>query len=221
MWTTGTGPSYSRTSVNVGDTTGPPPPSPSTAPCTNAVLPAPRSPDRATTSPGRRVRPIARPRSRVSAAERVVSATEVPTASEQTELLLGRLRPRLAQDRLDREEVRSERLELRAGLAAAVQDRRRVKRRQHGAAADLEALPAHAADRRRPVEDEARREIAERHDDAGVDRADLSVQIRLARVDLVGERVAVSGRAALHHVRDVDVRATESDLAEHPGQELP
>ncbi len=43
----------------------------------------------------------------------------------------------------------------------------------------------------------------------------------LARLDLVRLRVAVAGRAALEHVRDVDVAALEPDLREQLLEQLP
>ena len=49
--------------------------------------------------------------------------------------------------------------------------------------------------------------LPERDDHARVDGADLALQVRLAGVDLVGQRVAVARRPALHDVRDVDVLA--------------
>src|SRR5438552_2933512 len=171
MCTTGSRPAYSRTSVNVGETTCWTTPRPAAAPCTKTVLPAPRSPASATTSPGRSASEIARPSSRVSSAELVTTPTEVSTASEQPELLLDRLGRRLAQDGEDRPEVRPQRLELCAGLAPPVQDRRGVKRRHHGPPPDVEALPAHPADRQRPIEDEPGSEVAQRHDHPGIDVA--------------------------------------------------
>src|SRR5947207_13014664 len=145
MCTTGSRPAYSRTSVNVGDTTGWRTPRPAAAPWTKTVLPAPRSPARATTSPGRSASETARPSFSVSSAEIVTTPTEVSmAASEQPELLLDRLRRRLAQDRQDRLKVRPKRLELCAGFAAPVQDRRGMKRRYHGPPPDVDALPAHS-----------------------------------------------------------------------------
>src|SRR5439155_19704392 len=119
----------------------------------------------------------ARPSFSVSSAEIVTTPTEVSmAASEQPELLLDRLRRRLAQDRQDRLKVRPKRLELCAGFAAPVQDRRGMKRRYHGPPPDVQALPAHSADRQGPVEDEPRCEVAERHDHGGGDVADLTLQ---------------------------------------------
>ena len=54
--------------------------------------------------------------------------------------------------------------------------------------------------------EELGREVAERADHLRADQLDLGEQVALARLDLVGQRVAVPGRAALEHVGDVDVR---------------
>jgi hypothetical protein len=51
------------------------------------------------------------------------------------------------------------------------------------------------------------REPAEGDDDLRVDQGDLPVEVGRAGGDLVGERVAVTRRAALHHVCDEDVLA--------------
>src|SRR5205085_8544094 len=54
-----------------------------------------------------------------------------------------------------------------------------------------------------------------------VDQLHLLGEPRAARLDLVGERIAVPRRPALHDVRDVDVLAAGSDLREHAVEELP
>ncbi len=56
--------------------------------------------------------------------------------------------------------------------------------------------------------------------DARLDQLDLPEEIRLARLDLVGHRVAVAGRAALDDVGDVDLGAGEPDALEQPVEEL-
>src|SRR5581483_4063082 len=67
-------PSYSRTSVNVGLTTGPSTSSPRPTPWASAVLPVPSSPESTTTSPARRTpRPSSSPRARVSSTERLTT----------------------------------------------------------------------------------------------------------------------------------------------------
>ena len=55
--------------------------------------------------------------------------------------------------------------------------------------------------------EQLRREVAERRDDLRPDQLDLPEEVALAGLDLLGLRVAVAGRAALEHVRDVDVVA--------------
>ena len=56
--------------------------------------------------------------------------------------------------------------------------------------------------------------------DARLDQLDLPEEVRLARLDLVGHGVTVPGRAALDHVRDVDVCALEPDAREQLVEEL-
>ena len=46
-------------------------------------------------------------------------------------------------------------------------------------------------------------EVAEGHDDPGIDELDLRLEVGAARLDLERERVAVAGRTALHDVGDV------------------
>src|SRR5215813_11003989 len=69
----------------------------------------------------------------------------------------------------------------------------------------LVPLPAHAADGRLVAQEGLRRDLAERHEDAGADERDLLFEIAAAGGDLVRLRVAVAGRAALHDVGDVDL----------------
>ena len=49
----------------------------------------------------------------------------------------------------------------------------------------------------------------------------LPVEVRLAGCDLGGERVAVAGRPALEHRREVRVVEREADGSEQPLEELP
>ena len=65
-----------------------------------------------------------------------------------------------------------------------------------------------------------RRETPERADDLRLDDLDLTVQVRRARRDLVGRWVAVVGRPALDHVRDVDLLPAKADTGQQFGQEL-
>ena len=71
-----------------------------------------------------------------------------------------------------------------------------------------------------PVE-QLRREVAERRDELRLDQLDLPEEVRLARLDLVGLRIAVPRRAALDHVGDVDVGALEADPGEQLLEQLP
>jgi len=69
------------------------------------------------------------------------------------------------------------------------------------------AVQARDADIR--LQDELRGEVPQRHQELGIDGARLLAQVRRAQLDLLGTRVAVSGRAALQHVRDEHVLADE------------
>src|SRR5207342_3949349 len=64
-------------------------------------------------------------------------------------------------------------------------------------------------------------EVAECPDELRLDQLDLAEQVALAGLDLVGHGVAVSGRAALDHVRDVYVLAGHADPTEELVEELP
>src|SRR4051812_38842926 len=92
--------------------------------------------------------------------------------------------------------------------------RRVVERKEDNAATgdrQLLLLPVHARDAERAAGEQLRREVAERRDDLRLDQLDLAEEVRLARLDLVGLRVAVAGRTAFEDVRDVDVGALETD----------
>ncbi len=54
-----------------------------------------------------------------------------------------------------------------------------------------------------------------------LDQLDLTEEVRLAGGDLLGQRIAVSGRSALQDVRDEDVRTRHPDAAEELVEELP
>ena len=68
--------------------------------------------------------------------------------------------------------------------------------------------------------EELGREVAQRRNHARADQLDLLEEPRLARLDLVGLRIAVARRPTLQHVRDVDVGAGEPDVAEQPFEQL-
>ncbi len=57
-------------------------------------------------------------------------------------------------------------------------------------------------------------------DELRLDQLDLAEEVALAGLDLVGHRVAVPGRPALDHVRDVHVLAGHADPAQELVEEL-
>src|SRR6266511_778443 len=234
----GTRPRYSRTRVNVGEATWPSvTPRPRAAPWTKVVFPAPRSPVSATTSPGTRTDATASPKALMSSALGTMSSSTRsiacdgtragsirptrtgPFRSEQSELLLGRLGP-LVQGPADLREVGTERLHLLRRHAAAVQDRRRVERGDHDSSVHREPLPADPADGDLAVQHEPRGEVPQRDDHGGIDEEELLLEPRLARLDLVRQRVPVPRRLAQDHIRDVHVLPADADLLEHLVQQL-
>src|SRR5205085_11062396 len=94
---------------------------------------------------------------------------------------------------------------------------------QDAAMADrrLLLLAVDARDAGRLPGEELGREVAERRDDARLDQLDLPEEVALAGLDLLRLRVAVPGRAALDHVRDVDPAPLEADPGQQPLEELP
>src|SRR3954447_4752343 len=97
------------------------------------------------------------------------------------------------------------------------------REQQYESVADL-ALLWTAMDLRDPgrvAGQELGRKVAERADDLGLDQLDLAVQVGLAGLDLVGQRVAVAGRPAADHVRDEYLRALDPDLREQLVEQLP
>ena len=66
----------------------------------------------------------------------------------------------------------------------------------------------------------AQRVPAQRHDQGRVEDLELALEVRRAGRDLVGLRVAVVGRAALHDVRDEDLVAAPAERAQVLRQEL-
>ena len=93
----------------------------------------------------------------------------------------------------------------------------------HGAPAEGDGLllAVDAGDPERASGEERGREAAERRHDARADELQLPVEVRLAGCDLRGERVAVAGRPALEHRREVCVVEREADGSEQPLEELP
>ena len=53
------------------------------------------------------------------------------------------------------------------------------------------------------------------------DELDLPIEVAAAVRRLIGPRVAIAGRAALEHIGDVDVLATEADRLQHGREQLP
>src|SRR6266566_2666537 len=81
--------------------------------------------------------------------------------------------------------------------------------------------PAHRSDAMVRVQHELRREVPEGHDDDRLDDRDRLDQPRRARLDLIGERIAVPRWATSKDVRDVDVLTPQTDPTEHPCEQLP
>ncbi len=94
---------------------------------------------------------------------------------------------------------------------------------QHARAAERRLLldAVHAGDARRLAGEKLRREVAERRDHLRANELDLAEEVRLAQLDLVGLGVAVSRRAALEDVRDVDLGPREADALEQAVEQLP
>ena len=74
-------------------------------------------------------------------------------------------------------------------------------------------LTAQLADRELRLEQSLRRERAEREDHLRPDELDLADQVRAARGDFVGHRIAVARRTMLEDVADEHVLALEVDGA--------
>src|ERR1051326_6948642 len=128
-------------------------PRPTASPWTKVVLPAPRSPPSASTSPGRSIGLSAVARRRVSATERdsrsrtrwLWNGGPGCVTSEESFLLglfglLGRLGHRLGQDRGHETAVALGRRILRGGLATTVQHGCGMEGRDDRTAVDVEAL---------------------------------------------------------------------------------
>jgi hypothetical protein len=95
-----------------------------------------------------------------------------------------------------------------------------MERRHQRHALIFVPAPAQMRDRRSTTQQDLRRELPERHDDAWTDQRDLPVEKGLARDDLVGLRIAIVRRTALHDVRDVDVVAAKAHaLRDDVGEE--
>ena len=102
-----------------------------------------------------------------------------------------------------------------------VNRRSRVVNREHLETARLLQRAVQTRDAHVGFQYELRGEVAQRHDELGVNRARLLAQIRRADFDLLRARVAVSRWAALQHVRDEDVLAIQTRDFEQRVQVLP
>src|SRR3954452_131199 len=200
--------------VNVGLVTFAVTPSARQAPRTNVVLPAPSSPLTSTTSPGSS-----------SAASRAPAASVCSGELLEDVQLLGVTGLRLLLGVLGQK-----RRQLRKVVAQQLLDPVRPQRRgwmedreqQHHAARDLALLGAAVdlGDAGRVAGQQLGGEVPERADDLRLDELDLAIEVRLAGLDLLRQRVAVAGRAAADHVRDEDVGALDCDLLEQLVKQL-
>src|SRR5207237_6167541 len=68
--------------------------------------------------------------------------------------------------------------------------------------------------------EEFRREGAARADQLGLDQLDRPPEVRLARFDLLRQRVAVARRPAFYDVGDIDVLTAQADAVEEVREEL-
>src|SRR5215207_10590066 len=93
-------------------------------------------------------------------------------------------------------------------------------RDQHRALAERELASPQLRDPLFGFEEQLGGEVAERDHDRRVDEAQLALEVRPARLDLVRQRVAVARWAALDDVGDVDLVATQPDVGDEPGKEL-
>jgi hypothetical protein len=178
-------------------------------------LPAPSSPRTSTTSPGRRPRA-----SRAASAS--VSAGELHALRERGRLGFRKRRRRraAAEELRDPREVVLQHLEHPRRVERGGRVKDRVERHRVAAEEHVLRLPVDLRDPGRPAREELRREVAERADQLRLDQLDLPPEVRLARFDLLRQRVPVPGRAALQDVRDVDLVAHQPDPVEQLREEL-
>ena len=85
---------------------------------------------------------------------------------------------------------------------------------------ERELLAAQLRDPLLGLEQQLGREVSERDDHARLDQLELAVEPGRARLDLVGLRVAVARRPALHDVGDVHVGAGQADALDELGEQL-
>src|SRR4029453_6936856 len=197
----GGSPSYSRTSMKVGDRTGPSTPRAAAAPWTSRVLPAPRSPASPTTSPGSSSPATAAPMALVvvSSADRSRSAPTLRTAPAARRG--GPRRPG-------------------PGRPAARPGPGRPPPSPPAGSARRGAGPRRAGAPGGRLQQRLGREVAQGDHHLGVDQPDLGVQPGPAGGDLVRQRIAVAPRAALPHRPDVGVLAAQADALQQAVEEL-
>src|SRR5262245_33804118 len=80
---------------------------------------------------------------------------------------------------------------------------------QHNPTPKVVNTSAQPGDRRVGAEKRVRRKRAQRNDDLGSNRVDLTEQEGLTGRNLVRFRVAIAGRPALQDVRDIDIAPLE------------
>src|SRR5204862_1469941 len=101
--------------------------------------------------------------------------------------------------------------------------RRRMKEREEegGAPADLVHLrgASHPGDPRAAAREQLGGEVAEGGDHARLDELHLTVEVRLAGLDLDRLGIAVAGRAALEHVADPDIASLHADARQQFGEQ--
>ena len=78
----------------------------------------------------------------------------------------------------------------------------------------------HPRDAGRLAREQLGREVAESRDERRPDQLDLTEEVRLAGLDLLRLGIAVAGRPALEHVRDVDVGPGHPDPVQEPLEQL-
>src|SRR6476659_1928947 len=96
----------------------------------------------------------------------------------------------------------------------------RVERDRVAAENDLLLAPVDLRDAGGLAREELGGEVAERADQLGLDQLDLAPEVRLARLDLLRQRVAVPGRTAFQNVAYIDILALQPDPVEELGQQL-
>jgi hypothetical protein len=92
---------------------------------------------------------------------------------------------------------------------------------QRRAVLQLELAVPELGDAERASGQQLRGEVSERHDQLRVDEVELGFEERLTGFDLCRQRIAVSRRAAAERVRDVHIRAFQTEfLLDQLGQQL-